>query len=162
GSTATWSGTRSPPSTRCWARWPTTAGPPKPTPRLRAARPPTPASTSPARAPANAARPLPPPPRPPPAAGASRSHRPPTPPPDSHPQAAPQQIPHPPLTDVVVGVQRVRRGTRVDVLGDGTLRRRFFPFRAFTGRVQVVQMDVNGDGLLDVIAHATINGKKRT
>ena len=45
---------------------------------------------------------------------------------------------------------------------DGLLRRRFFPFGTFTGRVQVLPMDVNGDGLLDVIAQATINGKKRT
>ena len=45
---------------------------------------------------------------------------------------------------------------------DGSLRRRFFPFGAFRGRVQVQRLDVNGDGLLDVVAHATINGKKRT
>jgi hypothetical protein len=44
---------------------------------------------------------------------------------------------------------------------DKALRRRFFPFGAFTGRVQISQMDINGDGLLDVIAQATINGKKR-
>jgi hypothetical protein len=41
-------------------------------------------------------------------------------------------------------------------------RRSFFPFAAFTGRVQILQMDVNGDGLLDVLARATLNGKKRT
>ena len=59
-------------------------------------------------------------------------------------------------------MKRVKLRTRVDVLVDGTLKRRFFPFGAFTGRVQVLQMDVNGDGLLDVVAHATINGKKRS
>ena len=42
------------------------------------------------------------------------------------------------------------------------LRQRFFPFGTFTGHVQILQMDVNGDGLLDVIARALINGKKRT
>jgi hypothetical protein len=50
----------------------------------------------------------------------------------------------------------------VDVLVDKALRRRFFPFGAFTGRVQVQRLEVNGDGLLDVIARATIHGKKRT
>jgi hypothetical protein len=50
----------------------------------------------------------------------------------------------------------------VDVVVEGTLRRRFFPFGAFTGRVHVLQTDVNGDGTLDVVAQATINGKKRT
>jgi hypothetical protein len=44
---------------------------------------------------------------------------------------------------------------------DRALRRRFFPFGAFTGRVQIAQMDLNGDGLLDVIARAIVNGKKR-
>jgi hypothetical protein len=63
---------------------------------------------------------------------------------------------------VEIQVTRVKRRTRVDVLVDGELRRRFFPFGAFTGRVQVQRVDVNGDGLLDVIASATINGKKRT
>ena len=33
---------------------------------------------------------------------------------------------------------------------------------AFTGPVEVQPLDVNGDGLLDVVARATINGKKRT
>jgi hypothetical protein len=50
----------------------------------------------------------------------------------------------------------------VDVVVDGALRRSFFPFGAFTGRVQVERTDVNGDGLLDVVAQATVNGKKRT
>jgi hypothetical protein len=50
----------------------------------------------------------------------------------------------------------------VQVRVDGALKRRFFPFGAFTGRVQVQKADVNGDGVLDVIAIATINGKKRT
>jgi hypothetical protein len=50
----------------------------------------------------------------------------------------------------------------VDVVVDGAVRRSFFPFGSFTGRVQVLQADVNGDGLLDVIARATINGKRRT
>jgi hypothetical protein len=69
-----------------------------------------------------------------------------------------------PLTVPVVAIQltRVQRRTRVDVVVDGALKRSFFPFGAFTGRVQVLQMDVNGDGLLDVIARATIHGKKRT
>ncbi len=57
---------------------------------------------------------------------------------------------------------RVKLRTRVDVVVDRALRRRFFPFGAFTGRVQVQRLDVNGDGLLDVIARATIHGKKRT
>jgi parallel beta-helix repeat protein len=85
----------------------------------------------------------------------------------------PQPKPLPPSTlpdvtvqgnppDVAVQMKRVGRRTRVDVLVDGALRRRFFPFGTFTGRVQVLQMDVNGDGMLDVVAHATINGKKRT
>jgi hypothetical protein len=53
---------------------------------------------------------------------------------------------------VDVQVKRVGRRTRVDVVVGGALRRSFFPFGAFTGRVQVVPMDVNGDGLLDVVA----------
>ena len=44
----------------------------------------------------------------------------------------------------------------------GGKQRNPVPFGAFTGPVQVLRMDVNGDGLLDVIAQATINGKKRT
>jgi hypothetical protein len=63
---------------------------------------------------------------------------------------------------VQVQVKRVGRRTRVDVVVDGTLRHRFFPFGAFTGRVQVQQADVNGDGLLDVVARATVYGKTRT
>jgi hypothetical protein len=75
----------------------------------------------------------------------------------------PVRAPLPPPPPVVeVQVKRVGRRTRVDVVVDKVLRRRFFPFGPFTGRVQVVQADVNGDGLLDVIAQATINGKKRT
>jgi hypothetical protein len=67
-----------------------------------------------------------------------------------------------PLPVVEIQVKRVKRRTRVDVVVDGALRKRFFPFGSFTGRVQVQQADVNGDGLLDVIARATVNGKKRT
>ena len=63
---------------------------------------------------------------------------------------------------VDIQVKRVGRRTRVDVVVDGALRRSFFPFGAFTGRVQVQQADVNADGLLDVIARATVNGKTRT
>jgi predicted outer membrane repeat protein len=63
---------------------------------------------------------------------------------------------------VEIQMKRVGRRTRVDVVVDKALRRRFFPFGAFTGRVQVLQMDINGDGLLDVVARATLNGKKRT
>jgi hypothetical protein len=59
-------------------------------------------------------------------------------------------------------VKRVGRRKRVDVVVDKILRRRFFPFGAFTGPVQIQRADVNGDGLLDVLAHATLNGKKRT
>jgi hypothetical protein len=70
---------------------------------------------------------------------------------------------HPPLLPVVeIQVKRVKLRTRVDVVVDGALRKRFFPFGSFTGRVQVQQADVNGDGLPDVVARATINGKKRT
>jgi hypothetical protein len=63
---------------------------------------------------------------------------------------------------VFIEVSRVRHRTRVDVFVDGALRQSFFPFGSFTGRVQVTQADVNGDGLLDVIARATINGRQRT
>jgi hypothetical protein len=63
---------------------------------------------------------------------------------------------------VVIQMLRVKRRTRVDVAVDGDLRRRFFPFGAYTGRVTVMQTDVNGDGMLDVVAQATVNGKKRT
>ena len=56
---------------------------------------------------------------------------------------------------------RVRR-RRVDVLVNGALRRRFFPFGTFTGRVQIQRLDIDGDGLLDVVARATLHGKKRT
>src|SRR5262249_28064629 len=79
------------------------------------------------------------------------------PPPGSLPVAEIQ-----PLPVVEVQVTRVKRRTRVDMVVDGSLKRSFFPFGAFKGRVQVLQMDVNGDGLLDVIAKATLNGKKRT
>jgi hypothetical protein len=65
-----------------------------------------------------------------------------------------------PVVEIVV--TRVRRRTQVEVRVDGALRRRFFPFGSFTGPVQVLKADVNGDGLLDVVASATINGKKRT
>jgi hypothetical protein len=68
----------------------------------------------------------------------------------------------PPSPVVEIQMKRVGRRTRVDVVVDKAVRRRFFPFGAFTGPVQVLQMDVNGDGLLDVMARATINGKKRT
>jgi hypothetical protein len=72
------------------------------------------------------------------------------------------RVPLPPPPVVEVQVKRVGRRTRVVVVVDRVLRRRFFPFGTFTGRVRVVQADVNSDGLLDVIAQATINGKKRT
>jgi hypothetical protein len=83
------------------------------------------------------------------------------------PRPAPPPLP-PPLSDppplpvVFIAVRRVRHRTQVDVFVDGALRHRFFPFGSFTGRVQVEQADVNGDGLLDVIARATVNGKHRT
>jgi hypothetical protein len=63
---------------------------------------------------------------------------------------------------VEILLKRVKGRTRVGVVVDGVHRHRFFPFGAFTGRVQVQKVDVNGDGLLDVIARATVNGKKRT
>jgi predicted outer membrane repeat protein len=79
------------------------------------------------------------------------------------PPADPPPPPPPPPPQVVeIQVKQVRRRTRVDVVVEKALRRRFFPFGAFTGRVQIRRADVNGDGLLDVIARATINGKKRT
>jgi hypothetical protein len=56
----------------------------------------------------------------------------------------------------------VKRRTQVEVRVDGVLRRRFFPFGSFTGPVRVLKMDVNGDGLLDVVASATIKRKQRT
>jgi hypothetical protein len=74
----------------------------------------------------------------------------------------PGVVVEPPLPVVEIKVKRVKRRTRVDVLVDGALRRRFFPFGAFTGRVQVLRVDVNGDGLFDVVARATVNGKRRT
>jgi predicted outer membrane repeat protein len=78
------------------------------------------------------------------------------------PPAPPPPPPPPPPSPVVeIQVTRVKLRTRVDVVVDGALRRRFFPFGAFTGRVQVQRMDVNGDGLLDVVARATISGKRR-
>jgi hypothetical protein len=83
----------------------------------------------------------------------------------SSPRPLPQPLPVveiQPLPVVEVQVTRVKRRTRVDVVVDGELRRRSFPFGSFTGRVQVLQLDVNGDGLPDVIASAIINGKKRT
>jgi hypothetical protein len=67
-----------------------------------------------------------------------------------------------PVPVVEIQVTRVKRRTRVDVVVDGALKRSFFPFGSFTGRVRVQKVDVNGDGLLDVIARATVNGKKRT
>jgi hypothetical protein len=79
--------------------------------------------------------------------------------------SSPRPLPDPtPASPPVVEIQatRVKRRTRVDVEVDGELRRRFFPFGTFTGRVQVQRVDVNGDGLLDVIAKATLHGKKRT
>jgi hypothetical protein len=66
------------------------------------------------------------------------------------------------LPVVFIEVSRVRHRTRVDVFVDGVLRQSFFPFGSFTGRVQVEQADVNGDGVLDVIARATVNGRHRT
>jgi hypothetical protein len=73
----------------------------------------------------------------------------------------PSPRPLPPVLVEVVVTRLIKR-TRVDVTVDGELKRRFFPFGAFTGRVKVERLDVNGDGLLDVVARATINGKKRT
>jgi hypothetical protein len=72
---------------------------------------------------------------------------------------APQLISLPVIEIVVT---RVKRRTLAEVRVDGVPKRRFFPFGGFTGPVQVLQADVNGDGLLDVVARATINGKKRT
>jgi hypothetical protein len=66
------------------------------------------------------------------------------------------------LPVVFLEVRRVRHRTRVDVFVDGALRQTFFPFGSFTGGVRVTQADVNGDGVLDVIAQATVNGKHRT
>jgi hypothetical protein len=63
---------------------------------------------------------------------------------------------------VFIAVRRVGHRTRVDVFVDGALRQSFFPFGSFTGRVQVEQADVNRDGVLDVIARATVNGRHRT
>ncbi len=63
---------------------------------------------------------------------------------------------------VTLRVQRLGMRTRVDVFVDGALRRSFFPFGDFTGRVQVMQRDVNGDGRLDVMARAVVNGKTQT
>jgi hypothetical protein len=94
--------------------------------------------------------------------GAFEVQPPPQPAPKPGPQADPKPLPQPSLPDVAVTMKRVGRRTRVDVMVDGALRRRFFPFGAFTGRVQLSQVDVNGDGMLDVVARATINGKKRT
>jgi parallel beta-helix repeat protein len=81
----------------------------------------------------------------------------PLPPPPLSPPSSP-----PPLPVVEIQVKRVKLRTRVDVLVNGALRQRFFPFGAFTGHVQIQQLDLNGDGLLDVIARAILNGKKRT
>jgi hypothetical protein len=67
-----------------------------------------------------------------------------------------------PVPVVEIRVTRVRRRTLVEVRVDGVLKHRFFPFGAFTGRVQVVKADVNGDGLLDVVASATVNGRRQT
>jgi hypothetical protein len=85
------------------------------------------------------------------------------------PVLGPTPLPPPPLSPpsltlpvVEIQVKRVKLRTRVDVLVNGALRRRFFPFGAFTGHVQILKTDVNGDGLLDVIARAILNGKKRT
>src|SRR5262245_46970822 len=80
---------------------------------------------------------------------------------EAQPSAPPATPPADPPA-VVVRVQRVQRRKRVDVLVNGVLRRRFFPFGTFTGRVQVQQRDVNGDGLLDVVARAVIHGQIRT
>jgi hypothetical protein len=86
--------------------------------------------------------------------------QPPAPPPP--PTTLPPPPPPPPAPVVEIQMKRVGRRTRVDVVVDKTLRRRFFPFAAFTGHVQVLATDANGDGLLDVLARATLNGKKRT
>src|SRR5262249_13341760 len=68
-----------------------------------------------------------------------------------------------PLTLPVVAIQltRVQRRTRVDVVVDGDLKRRFFPFGAFPGRVKVTQADVTADGALDLVVRALINGKRK-
>src|SRR5262245_45048442 len=68
-----------------------------------------------------------------------------------------------PLTVPVVAIQltRVKRRTRVDVVADGDLKRRYFPFGAFKGRVKVARVDVNGDGALDLVVRALINGKRK-
>ncbi len=81
-------------------------------------------------------------------------------PPATPPPPPPSSPPPPPVVEIQV--TRVKLRTRVDVVVDRVLRRRFFPFGTFTGRVQVLRADVNGDGLLDVIARATLNGKRRT
>jgi hypothetical protein len=96
--------------------------------------------------------------------GAFEVQPPPPPPPlplPSPPPPPPSPSASPPLPVVEIQVTRVKRRTRVDVLVGGALRR-FFPFGAFTGRVQILLADVNGDGLPDVIAWATIHGKRRT
>jgi hypothetical protein len=71
-----------------------------------------------------------------------------------------QPAPHVPVVEILVN--RVKQETRVDVVVDGALRRRFIPFKAFKGRVQVQRVDANGDGLLDVVARADINGRMQT
>lgn len=81
---------------------------------------------------------------------------------EAQPPPPPAPPSPPPLSVVEIKVKRVGGRTQVDVLVNGVRRRRFFPFGAFKGRVQVQRVDVNGDRLLDLIARATINGKNRT
>jgi hypothetical protein len=78
-------------------------------------------------------------------------------------QSVPSPAPQPVRVPVVeILVTRVRRRTLVEVRVDGAVKRRFFPFGTFTGRVQVLRADVNHDGLLDVVASAIVNGRRQT
>jgi hypothetical protein len=71
------------------------------------------------------------------------------------PSVAPPQI---------VAVEFKRKGVsrvRVRDAATGALRAVLTPFKGFAGRLRLQRLDVNGDGALDLIVRALVNGKRK-
>src|SRR5262249_4477094 len=78
---------------------------------------------------------------------------------EAQPPADPPTTSPRPVVDI--RVRRVRRRTRVDVVVDGALKRSFFPFGKFSGRVLVRQADVNRERLAAGSPRAPVAGSRR-